>query len=67
MENLKKLEVITLVDMLDEHTREYLKLLKDTGTKEEYEESKSMVDRLTAEIDSRKQKEMLKYLSSRNA
>jgi len=67
MENLKKLDMLTLVDMLDEHTKEYLKLLKDTGTKEEYEVCKRMVDQLTAEIESRKQKEMLKYLSSKNA
>ena len=39
-----------LVDMLAKYTSDYMRILKDGGTKAEYESCKMLIDRLTKEI-----------------
>ncbi len=56
MEDLNNLDLFALVDMLARHTNEYLKMLKDGTTDDEYARCKSMIKNLTAEIEYRKQK-----------
>jgi hypothetical protein len=57
VEDLTKLKMETLIDMLARHTNDYMRILKDGSSKEEYESCKDWINRLTAEIESRKRKE----------
>ena len=50
MEDLKKMNTGALVDMLAKYTSDYMRILKDGGTKAEYESCKMLIDRLTKEI-----------------
>jgi hypothetical protein len=55
MQDLKKLKLNTLVDLLNKHTNDFLRMLKVGGaTQAEYDACKDIIARLTAEIDSRK-------------
>jgi hypothetical protein len=56
MEDLNNLDLLTLVDMLAKHTNEYMKMMKDGTSEEEYTRCKTMIQNLTAEIAYRKQK-----------
>jgi hypothetical protein len=56
MDDLKNLDLLTLVDMLAKHTNEYMKMLKDGTTEDKYAQCKHMIQNLTAEIEYRKQK-----------
>lgn len=56
VEELKKLDRATLVDMLEKHTSDYMRILKEGGTKEAYKLSKEMIGLLTKEIASRQSK-----------
>ena len=55
MQDLKQLSLAVLIDMLDKHTNEFLKMFKTGASKEEYDGCKRMIAHLTAEIESRKQ------------
>jgi hypothetical protein len=58
MQDLKKLKLNALVDLLNKHTNDFLRMLKVGGsTQEEYNECKDIIARLTAEIDSRKKEQ----------
>ena len=59
MVDLNNLDLFTLVDMLAKHTNEYMKMLKDGSTDEEYARCKGMIKNLTAEIEYRKQKTLI--------
>lgn len=54
MDDLKKLNINTLLDMLAKYTGDYMRILKDGGTKEEYESCKALINHLTREIEIRK-------------
>lgn len=56
MNDIKKLELSVLVDMLAANTAKYMKMLKDGFTQEEYNNCKELINRLSAEIESRKAK-----------
>ena len=58
MEDIRKLDLSTLIDLLAKHTNEYMKMLKDSYTDEEYENCKSLIKKLTVEIEYIKEKEM---------
>lgn len=55
MEDLKKLDQYTLVDMLSKHTKEYMRMFKDGSMGDEYAKCKKMIEKITKEIESRKQ------------
>jgi hypothetical protein len=59
IEELKKLDMITLVDLLARKTTDYMNILKSGGPEEEYRKSKELIKLLTKEIQDRK-KEVLK-------
>lgn len=54
VEELKKLEITALVDLLARQTNNYMRILKDGGTKEEYIQCKELIKLLTKEIEARK-------------
>ena len=54
MEDLKELPLAALVDMLASHTSDYLRILRNGGTKEEYDNCKRLINRLTTEIELRR-------------
>lgn len=54
VEELKKLDVITLVDMLAGKTADYMHLLKTGGKEDEYDNCKKLIKLLTREIQERK-------------
>lgn len=56
MDEYRNKNLATLVDMLAEHTNEYLSMLREGTTQEKFDECKKTIARLTAEIESRKQK-----------
>lgn len=56
MEDLNNIDLFTLVDMLAKHTDEFMKMLKNGSTTEEYKQCKTHVQHITAEIAYRKQK-----------
>lgn len=53
-EELKKLDITALVDLLARHTNNYMRILKDGGTNEEYRQCKELIKLLTREIEARK-------------
>ncbi|MEP7377382.1 MAG: hypothetical protein ABI675_28525 [Chitinophagaceae bacterium] len=55
MDNLKKLSLATLVDMLDKQTNDFLKMFKAGASKKEYDTCKETITRLTNEIKKRKE------------
>lgn len=55
--DLKKLDITALVDMLAKHTAEYMRILRDGSTTAAFEHCKDMINKLTAEINFRKQTE----------
>ena len=56
MEDLKNLDLFTLVDLLAKYTNEYMKMFKEGATDQEFAQCKKMIHNLTAEIEYRKQK-----------
>ena len=54
VEELKKLDMITLVDLLARKTTEYMSILKSGGSEEEYSKCKKLIKLLTKEIKGRK-------------
>jgi len=56
MEQLKHLDLFTLVDLLVKHTDEYMKMFKEGATEYEFTQCKKMIQNLTDEIELRKQK-----------
>ncbi len=58
MEDLNNLDLLTLVDMLAKHTNDYMKMMKDGTSEEEYSRCKTLIQHLTAEIEYRKQKSL---------
>jgi hypothetical protein len=56
MDNLQSLTLDTLLDLLNEYTNQYMKMLKDGSTQEEYDDCKEMMGKLTTEIELRKSK-----------
>lgn len=51
--DLKKLELTTLVDLLDKYTNDFLKMPKTGARQEEYDSHKNIIRQLTDEIASR--------------
>jgi hypothetical protein len=56
MKDFNNVDLLTLVDMLARHTNEYMRMLKDGSTEEEYTACKKIIQNLTAEIEYRKEK-----------
>lgn len=57
MEDLKKLKTQSLIDILAKYTNDYLKMLREGTTQENYAACKQKIDELMAEIELRKQQE----------
>lgn len=57
VEELKQLDITALVDLLARQTNNYMRILKDGGTKEEYIQCKELIKLLTKEIEARKNEE----------
>lgn len=57
VEALKQLDITALVDLLARQTNNYMRILKDGGTKEEYIQCKELIKLLTKEIEARKNEE----------
>lgn len=55
MHELQNLEMSVLVDMLAQHTSEYLKMLTEGATEEEFTTCKITITLLQSEIETRKQ------------
>ena len=53
MQDLKKLKLTTLVDLLDKYTNDFLKMPKTGARQEEYDAHKNIIRQLTHEIESR--------------
>ncbi len=58
MEDLKSLDINTLVDLLVKHTNEYMKMLKEGATDNEYSNCKTIIQELTKEIETRQLKKL---------
>ena len=56
MVNLQALDTEELLDMLSQHNENYARLML-AGTKEEFEECKSMINKIQQELNLRKQAE----------
>jgi hypothetical protein len=54
MEDLKQLNLTTLVDMLARQTNDYLRMLKEGTTELEYKNCKERIAQLMTEIESRR-------------
>ena len=59
MEDLKNLDLLTLLDLLAKHTNEYMKMLKDGAIDEEYSQCKKMIQNLTVEIENRRESDII--------
>ena len=59
MEDLKNLDLFTLLDLLARHTNEYTKMLKEGAIAQEYAQCKKMIQNLTAEIGNRRQNDII--------
>jgi ABC-type uncharacterized transport system substrate-binding protein len=58
MEDLSKLDLFTLVDLLAKNTSQFMKLFIAGNKDMEYIKCKKMIQNLTAEIEYRKQKSL---------
>ena len=56
MNDIKKTDLSTLIDMLSANTAKYMKMLKDGSSQEEYDNCKELINKLSAEIEVRKSK-----------
>jgi hypothetical protein len=54
IEELKKMDMITLVDLLAKKTTDYMSILKSGGPEEEFRKCKELIKLLTKEIQDRK-------------
>ena len=57
MEDLKTIKTQSLVDILAKYTNDYLRMIKEGTTQENYDACKKKIDELMAEIEFRKQQE----------
>jgi hypothetical protein len=53
-EELKKLDLTALVDLLAKQTNTYMLMLRNGGPKEEYRQCKELIKLLTKEIEGRR-------------
>jgi hypothetical protein len=58
MQDLNKLDLFTLVDLLAKNTSQFMKLFVAGNKDMEYIQCKKMIQNLTAEIEYRKQKSL---------
>ena len=55
MEELKKIDQLALIDMLSKYTKEYMHMFKEGSMGDEYAKCKKIIEKITKEIESRKQ------------
>lgn len=53
MEDLKKIDKYTLVDMLAKYIKDYMRMFKEGSMGEDYARCKMIVEKITKEIESR--------------
>jgi hypothetical protein len=61
LDELKKISLPDLVDLLSEYTEKYTRLLAEKRYTDEYDTAKEMIKLIQAEIETRKKGEQLKF------